>query len=662
MAVVEMKKVHFLFHVSDTENVLTEIQNSGAVEIVGSALDVNKNTTDSVSAPNTALFSDVQKSLQFLSGFEENKGLWQTLLEGSTEFTSYDSVSDSLKDISAIQQVVNDVLQLQNEEQSLREQIRVLSEKEATFQRWSSLQLRFSDFVTEQTKTFLLEIGDQKRRIQNNQSLKMILEKNLSTTVEELVLQVIDDFRVVVTIYSSDSDVEVKLLSMTNEIGIDIVSLEGEQARTIAEELQYTTTSLRNLTESYNVLLSKIESFTKENISSLKRTHDALRWQDDRYAALAAAGVTGTVVSVTGWIKLNWITSLQTSFQDKGLAVHVEEMSLQDKEEPPVEIENNRLVKPFEVITRLYGMPGHKDLDPTLFLAGFFFIFFGLSLTDVGYGIFLMIAAALLLFVFKVPKVIKNFAVLLFAMGAASFSVGLLFGGYLGVNVAVLPQFLQSLQQFDPIANPLPVFYLALGLGVVQIMFGMVLKIYSDARNNDLVNGVLDQGPWLLLFLSVIAWLATANDLITVLNEQSAVYMIYATLGLIVVTSGRKGKGIFQKIQYSLLSLYQSIGYFSDILSYSRLLALGLATTALAFAVNLIADIVKDSVPVLGPILAILVLIVGHAFTLAVNTLGAFIHSARLQFVEFFGKFITGTGRSFKPLERKEQYVTVIDK
>jgi V/A-type H+-transporting ATPase subunit I len=106
-------------------------------------------------------------------------------------------------------------------------------------------------------------------------------------------------------------------------------------------------------------------------------------------------------------------------------------------------------------------------------------------------------------------------------------------------------------------------------------------------------------------------------------------------------------------------SLYNSVGFLSDILSYSRLLALGLATTALAFAVNLIAGIVYEAVPYVGVVFAILILIIGHTFTLAVNTLGAFIHSARLQFVEFFGKFVVGTGRAFKPLARSYNHVTV---
>jgi V/A-type H+-transporting ATPase subunit I len=256
--------------------------------------------------------------------------------------------------------------------------------------------------------------------------------------------------------------------------------------------------------------------------------------------------------------------------------------------------------------------------------------------------------------------VVRTFAKLLLFMGLGSALVGLLFGGYLGIAPEALPSWLRAIQVFDPIGNPLPVFYLALGLGVFQVMVGMFLKIYSDAKNGELMNGILDQGPWLFVFFVAIAYLGVTTGYANFATPDQLINLIYVGLVLVVLASGRKGKTILEKVQSAALSLYNSIGYFSDILSYSRLLALGLATTALAFAVNLIAEIVSGT-PVVGPVLAIVVLVIGHLFTLAVNTLGAFIHSARLQFVEFFGKFIAGTGREFKPLKRTAEHITIAD-
>jgi V/A-type H+-transporting ATPase subunit I len=291
-------------------------------------------------------------------------------------------------------------------------------------------------------------------------------------------------------------------------------------------------------------------------------------------------------------------------------------------------------------------------------LAGFFFLFFGMSLTDVGYGLVLMVIATMVLTLFKVSPPVRMFSKLLLFVGFATVLVGLLFGGYLGIDPKYIPDFLKAIQVYDPIGNPLPVFYTALGLGVVQVMAGMCIRIYSDYRNGKIMEGILDQGPWLFVFSTAILYLGTTIGFVAWLTEAQIINLLYVGVAMIIISNARKGETMFARIKNALVSLYDSIGYFSDILSYSRLLALGLATTALAFAVNLIASMVSD-VPYVGALLALAILLIGHVFTLAVNTLGAFIHSARLQFVEFFGKFIAGTGRSFAPLARNEKFIAV---
>jgi V/A-type H+-transporting ATPase subunit I len=402
------------------------------------------------------------------------------------------------------------------------------------------------------------------------------------------------------------------------------------------------------------------EHFAQSHLGRLRIAAEVLSWERDRYATVGIGAATDSSVVLEGWINAAKRSALEATCAEKNIAAIMSDLEPNEGEEPPVDIVNNSFIQPFEVVTRLYGMPGHKDLDPTLFLAGFFFLFFGLSLTDVGYGIFLMAVATMILTLFKVAPVVRTFAKLLLFMGLGSALVGLLFGGYLGIAPEALPSWLRAIQVFDPIGNPLPVFYLALGLGVFQVMVGMFLKIYSDAKNGELMNGILDQGPWLFVFFVAIAYLGVTTGYANFATPDQLINLIYVGLVLVVLASGRKGKTILEKVQSAALSLYNSIGYFSDILSYSRLLALGLATTALAFAVNLIAEIVSGT-PVVGPVLAIVVLVIGHLFTLAVNTLGAFIHSARLQFVEFFGKFIAGTGREFKPLKRTAEHITIAD-
>ena len=340
----------------------------------------------------------------------------------------------------------------------------------------------------------------------------------------------------------------------------------------------------------------------------------------------------------------------------------MERIQPEEGEEPPIALENSKNIKPFETITRLYGLPGYRELDPTAYLAGFFFVFFGLCLTDVFYGLFIFFLTAFVLHKYRVPSNVRPLVQLLMFGGLASAIIGIFFGGYFGIASDQIPSWARVVQIFNPLENPLPIFYLSLGLGFVQIMFGIFLKMLTSIKNGCIKDGILDEGPW-LLFFAVLVWLGASTAVENFSGSREiALLALYSTIVLLVVTQGRKEKSVFMQLFKGIIGLYNIVGYFSDVLSYSRLLALGLATSALGFAVNLIAGIVNDMIPYVGFIFATLILVIGHTFNLAINSLGAFIHSARLQFVEFFGKFMTGGGRGFDPFERKQRYIAFEEK
>jgi len=384
---------------------------------------------------------------------------------------------------------------------------------------------------------------------------------------------------------------------------------------------------------------------------------DFMQWGKARHNLISSSMTTGETIVLEGWVPTKNLRALRTRIENKTDYYALEELETPQDEIPPVAIENSAFIQPFESITRLYGLPSYSNLDPTVFLAGFFFIFFGLSLTDVGYGFVLIALTASALYFYKPPPELRPFIKLILYGGVASVIAGLFFGGYLGVDVSLLPAWLQAIQTFDPIASPMPVLYFALSLGVVQILFGLILDIVRASKNGEFMDGLLDKGPWILIFLSLILFGGNALGFFAG-DSTYYVWGIYAALLSLVTTQGRKEKSLLKKALKGITSLYDSIGYFSDVLSYSRLLALGLATSALAFAVNLIASMV-EGVPYIGFVLVIAILLIGHTFNLAVNVLGAFIHSARLQFVEFFGKFITGSGTEFKPFARDERHVVI---
>lgn len=649
-----MQKVRLSVHTADVDVALGIVQRVSAVEFIPTEMGDMREIR--LSFPYAELLPRIQHAVQFLEVYAPKVGLWRTLREGSrTDLTEKD-IKKRIQNTDVMLPLVEDFETLQVEFAEVTEKKRLLEEQHDLLLVWKKLPIKLSKLNTKRTKTLLVEKHFSTKEVD---SLKQLLETALlEKSIPNLITEVSDNAVAVTLVKDNEliSQVEKLIASLNAEV---ITPPQGEETPDV--EFVAVSDKLAKVKNELALLHDQAEHFAMTHIKPLQIAGEILSWQKARFDIVHDAGATRYTVVFDGWLNESKREAIEAEFERQNVAAMFIERALDKDEQPPVDIVNSPFVQPFEAVTRLYGMPGYRDLDPTVFLAGFFFLFFGLSLTDVGYGLFLMVASAVILTWFKVTQPIRLFAKLLLFVGFATVLVGALFGGYLGIDPKLLPESLKAIQMFDPIGNPLPVFYLALGLGVFQVMVGMLVKIYSDHKQGRLVEGVMDQGPWLLVFSLALLYLATSLEYVSFLSLGQITNLIYVGIVLIILSSGRKGETIFAKIKDALSGLYSSIGYFSDILSYSRLLALGLATTALAFAVNMIAGMVFDKESYITYVIAGIILIIGHLFTLAVNTLGAFIHSARLQFVEFFGKFIAGTGKEFAPLSRTEKHLTIVD-
>ncbi|MGB9612772.1 MAG: V-type ATPase 116kDa subunit family protein, partial [Candidatus Margulisiibacteriota bacterium] len=287
--------------------------------------------------------------------------------------------------------------------------------------------------------------------------------------------------------------------------------------------------------------------------------------------------------------------------------------------------------------------------------------FFAMCLSDVGYGLILALVSFYLLGKLTLSEGGKKLLWLLFWGGIATVFVGILTGSYFGLDLNTLPPTfglaLKRLQIIDPIKNPLNVLILSLSLGVIQNLFGIALAMYWKIINKDYLSAFLDDGLWIFFLSSLVL-------LVVVLGLNSPLISIFSRAAiaaaiLLVLTQGRHEQNIFKKLLTGILSLYRTTSYLGDTLSYSRLLALMMTTSIIGMVVNILAGLTKNSIPILGYVIMIAILIIGHTFNLVVSVLGAFIHAARLQLVEFFGKFYEGSGREFRPFQRETKYVKV---
>ncbi len=403
-------------------------------------------------------------------------------------------------------------------------------------------------------------------------------------------------------------------------------------------------------------------------MDNLKIAHDYVGWQKDKTEAKRKLGATQYSFVIDAWVPAKRMEELSAALEKHTKEYNISKFELEEGEVPPVIIENSKTVWPFETLTRMYGLPRHDELDPTPYLSAFFILFFALCLTDAAYGIIMFALMALALKYMKLGEGVKRLAKLLMYGGIVTFFVGALFGGWFGFEAEKMPEFLTYVngegermflfQQINSVTNPLIVLILALGLGFVQILFGVYLKFFHAYMHGNKKDAILDTGSWAFMLTGIGFFIiAAAGVLPAPAQTIGQWWVILGALGL-VLTQGRDKKNPVAKLLSGVLSLYGLVSYMSDILSYSRLLALGLATTIIALAVNVIVDLAAG-MPYIGWLLAIIIFIGGHVFNLVINTLGSFIHSGRLQFVEFFSKFMEGGGKEFQAFGKKNKYVYV---
>ena len=318
-----------------------------------------------------------------------------------------------------------------------------------------------------------------------------------------------------------------------------------------------------------------------------------------------------------------------------------EEASPEDQ--PPILLQNNRFSRLFEPIGRLFDLPAYGEIDLTPFFAPFFMMFFGFCLGDAGYGLVLVLAARL--YKFRAKEDMKPLLSLVQWLGLATVIFGALGGTVFGVSLlgeeyAWLGKVQKMMISSDQMFN------LALALGLIQILFGLILQSANRYKQRGLVYAISPWG-WILLLLSLL-------DIgVLKLTGPVATWLAWGGVGIILLFNDPDA-GIFARLGKGVWELYGITGYFGDLLSYIRLFALGISGAILGFVINDIALRVLNGVPILGPVLFVVMLVLGHAGNLMLAMLGSFVHPLRLTFVEFYKNAgFSGGGKAYKPFEKR---------
>ena len=660
MAVAKFKKINIIAHQDYKKDILELLYDRGFIEVISPTKEdeeIDKNSQPGKANTEYNL-AKVKYAIEFLSPYSPNNLSFFAKL-------NYEKTKTSIKEIKSLKREF-DYVKAAEAAEELSQRLNILKslttkleEERKMLTPWQNLNLKTGeDLETDTTKTILGTIEEKKYDILHNTLIKKYSELE--------ILKINNDGAAVYFFIIYSKNHQKDLLPLLTSSDFKAVELPGLKV-TPADRIKEINRELKKTEEDISVIKKQATGLSEKNLGSLEIIFDFLTWQFQQEQIQDKVIFTESAFFVLGWIKARKIPELEQMLKKITNSVEIVILKSKADEPMPISMENTALIKPFEFVTNIYGYPKHSEVDPTPFLAGFFILFFGLCLTDAGYGITLMLASFLALRFLKLSTDLKKLVKVLFYGGIVTFFAGGLTGGWFGIVLEELPAALSWLakplimiRQIDPVKDPITILIISLILGYIHLLFGNAINLWWKIKHGEIKEGLVSSGVWMYFLLAVGFWIITSQDIALVSLKKLALYSVYLSMLLVIFTQG-KSKNIIMKIFGGLSGLYFGVtGYISDILSYSRLLALGLATGIIGMVINIIGSMANEMVPFVGWLLMLFIIIGGHIFNLVLSLVGAFIHSGRLQYVEFFKSFFEGGGKQFNPFIRESRYIRLI--
>ena len=673
MAIAKMKKIEVVGLGRDKDGLLALFQKLQMVELINIQEPNQPPGRDISVKADSGLthLPEIEEAVSFLSGLKEKSGFFGggIGLKPSVNHKQLKEVVSGfdwqafLSGLSALRQQFKDLIQQKEK----------LSEKTKLLNPWRKLTLSLDELFPTRHCGFLLGV---------------LSSRDYPNFLDDIAKAHTNLFSAI--IHQDKSNTHLLIIYLNEEFpGLETLlknyrfnlAALGHSKGTVEDNLSRINSEALILDQRINEVKHKIAELSKEHFR-LCVVHDYLADIKKRGEAIKNLAQQEFTFALSGWMRDKDATCLEKeiSLNFKDTALFISNLAPDDN--PPVALENNRLIQPFEFITQIYGMPQYGELDPTPFLAPFFFLYFGFCISDAGYGILLVLMCWMALKKFRMGPQGKKFFKLFLYCGISTIIVGALTGSWFGNLIDLLGEnqkmFLplrrikDAMIVLDPIKEPTKLLGIALSLGIIQVWFGNIVAAIGNLKNKRYQDIFFDQLPMLTLLFGL-----TGLGLIflNLLDKTNAALFQFATLigslGLIM-TQGRSEKELGGKIFYGVYNLYNALsGYLSDVLSYSRLWALGLVTGVMANTINMISvqfsQIFISIIPfinrigilkvIISSVILIIIFVFGHTVSFAMNLLGAFVHPVRLQFVEFFSKFFKSGGRAFKPLKVETKYI-----
>lgn len=649
MAIVKMKGLRLLAMRSDREALLELLQGMGCVEIDEPDQDpqawqglLSQLGSQTLSRPDGQALSQAREDLQAaqraLAVLKRHGDKGRGLLAPRPRLTRQQLFDGEEQGKQAVQQVLEADRQLA----ALEAQHSKLLTQRAALAPWLELNIPLDTASTQEmvvqfgTVTAGVELEQVQRAVEGASELAQLTQASVDrdvrycllvchTSAQEEVLQALRDFG----------------WSRMNLSGWTGTAKENDQR--IARELEQNEQETAQAEQQ----LAQLTSLAEPIRQAADRASVRINREEGRSRLLD----TEKTFLLEGWVPAEKWPELESQLKNYPCAWELRDPTEEEYPKVPVKLKNNWFTRPLSMVTEMYSLPAYNGLDPNPLMAPFFILFYGIMMADMGYGLLMMIASVVVLKKSRPRAGMHNFFALLGLCGVSTFIMGAVTGGFFG---DFIPQLLKLINPestfvwfwptlFTPLEDTMMILVGAMALGFVQILVGMAISFVKKLRRGQVMDAIWEEVTWWVVFAGLALAILGVTNLVIILGG------VMVVAGPILTEKG------FGKITGIFGSLYNHVtGYFGDILSYSRLMALMLAGSVIAQVFNTLGAIPGNVV------IFIIISMLGNALNFALNLLGCYVHDLRLQCLEYFNKFYEDGGKPFRPMKLDTNYYDVV--
>ena len=627
MAIVKLSKLKLYGMVEEKTEVVDLLYKSNLVHIkdVNNIPGMTKNSNESKIAEYEQKLQKLQKVIEFYENLRKNSKYSEILVK-ENDFNDFENqhkeIIDELSQVVSILEVIDEknhlIAEIKNEKSNNESQN---EEFDNTDKKLFLINIKISSTQIEELKSYLDDL-DLTHYTEENGNFEIVIPETELNRLEEIIskLKLKIDFK------------EEKIVS--------------------AETFEYYS----KLLGSYEV--RSIKEFIdsgKKHLDLYKIYYDYLFEAKQKLELDNSLGFTKKTFMLNGYIENDKKQEFENLIKSSNLSVSYEFSKPSSKDAVPTKTKNRKLVKPFEFVTNMYSVPRYNEIDPNYFVGIFFSLYFGFIMADIGYGIILTLIGLCLSLKKGKNTGMKELMRVIAIGGACSIIFGIFFGsffGYTNSDIKLIPKAILP----DPSKNVMLYLIGSVAIGAVQIMVSFVLKGILLIRRGRIAEAICSAFAWDIFFIGVALF---GLDLANITSGLQMIGIIIAASGVAISVIGNIiiNKG-FDRLAKSFGSLYGILNLFSDLLSYTRLFGLMLSGVIIASIVNQLASGFFTSI-IKAP-LGIIILLIGHSFNIAMGALGAYIHDARLQYIEFFSRFYEGEGELFMPFGSDYSYIKLV--